>query len=135
MPHPVDLSVIVPAWREGPNLAALLPEIRQVLDSLAICHETIVVARQPDDQTQEAVVQSGGKLVEQSSPGYGGALLTGFAMASGTYLLTMDADLSHPPDLIRKLWLHRHDAEITIASRYVPGGSASMLIAALPRPF
>ena len=126
MTHTVDLSVIIPALHEGPNLAVLLPELRRVLDTLGICYETLVVTRQPDQQTQEAVGQSGGKLLEQSAPGYGGALLTGFAMASGTYLLTMDADLSHQPDLLPTLWLRRHKGEITIASRYVPGGSASM---------
>src|SRR5437773_7380861 len=119
-----DLSVIIPALREGPNLAMLLPLLRRVLDGLGIRYEILVITREPDNQTREAITQFGAILVEQRAPGYGGALLAGFAAASGAYLLTMDADLSHEPDFIVKLWQGRKDAEITIASRYVPGGTA-----------
>jgi glycosyltransferase involved in cell wall biosynthesis len=121
-----DLSVIIPALREGPNLAMLLPLLRRTLDGLGIRYQILIITREPDQQTQETATQFGADLVEQTSPGYGGALLTGFAMASGAYLLTMDADLSHPPDFLVNLWQRRNDAEITIASRYVPGGTASM---------
>jgi dolichol-phosphate mannosyltransferase len=126
MPSNIDLSVIVPALNEAANLAHLLPKLREVLAGLGICYEVLVVTRQPDQQTRDVVVQSGVKLVEQSTPGYGGALLTGFTTASGAYLITMDADLSHRPDFILKLWPRRKEAEINIASRYVPGGRASM---------
>lgn len=122
----VDLSVIIPSLGEGPNLALLLPLLRRVLDGLAIRYEILVVTREPDPETRESTSQFGAILIEQSAPGYGGALLTGFSSASGAYILTMDADLSHQPDFVAKLWLRRHDAEITIASRYVPGGTASM---------
>lgn len=121
-----DLSVIIPALREGPNLALLLPLLRRTLDGLGIRYEILIVAREPDRQTREVATQFGAALVEQSTPGYGGALLTGFARASGAHFLTMDADLSHQPDFLVNLWQRRNDAEITIASRYVPGGSASM---------
>jgi glycosyltransferase involved in cell wall biosynthesis len=97
-----------------------------VLDGLGIRYEILVVTREPDPQTRESTFQFGAILVEQSAPGYGGALLTGFARASGAYMLTMDADLSHQPDFLINLWQRRNDAEITIASRYVPGGTASM---------
>jgi dolichol-phosphate mannosyltransferase len=62
----------------------------------------------------------------QEGPGYGGALKTGFKAARGRYTLTMDADLSHSPTFIRDLWQRRQTAEISIASRYVPGGRADM---------
>ena len=38
----------------------------------------------------------------------------------------MDADLTQAPTFVRALWEVRKQAEITIASRYVPGGSARM---------
>jgi SAM-dependent methyltransferase len=40
--------------------------------------------------------------------------------------LTLDADLSHEPDFIIKLWRERDHADIVIASRYVKGGAAYM---------
>jgi SAM-dependent methyltransferase len=126
MSDSIDLSVIIPALQEGPNLALLLPLLRQVLDGLGIRYEILVITREPDRQTREVTTQFGAIVLEQTAPGYGGALLTGFAAASGAYWLTMDADLSHQPDFIVKLWQGRGDAEISIASRYVPEGTASM---------
>src|SRR5207249_4893832 len=58
--------------------------------------------------------------------GYGGALLAGFAATTAPWILTMDADLSHRPVFAQELWKRRHEAEVLIASRYVPGGRADM---------
>jgi SAM-dependent methyltransferase len=38
----------------------------------------------------------------------------------------MDADYSHRPSFVRNLWTAREEAEVTIASRYVAGGTAQM---------
>jgi SAM-dependent methyltransferase len=38
----------------------------------------------------------------------------------------MDADLSHRPVFVEELWKRRHEAEVLIASRFVPGGRADM---------
>jgi SAM-dependent methyltransferase len=38
----------------------------------------------------------------------------------------MDADLSHRPIFLEEFWRRRNDAEVLIASRYVPGGRADM---------
>jgi dolichol-phosphate mannosyltransferase len=123
---PIDLSVVIPALDEGQNLARVLPELRAVLDSLRISYELLVVTRGADDLTRSAVAASGGQLLEQTEAGYGGALITGFAQARGEYILTMDADTSHRPVFVEHLWNSRENAEITIASRYVAGGSVRM---------
>ena len=52
--------------------------------------------------------------------------MAGFAATEARYIITMDADLSHRPVFIEELWKHRDDAEVLIASRYVPGGRADM---------
>lgn len=121
-----DLTVAIPALNEGPNLARLLPELRDVLDSLSIHYEILIVTRDADEATSQAAAQSKARLIEQTKPGYGGALVAAFEEASGTYVLTMDADLSHPPVFIREMWKQRKTAEVIIASRYVPGGGAEM---------
>jgi SAM-dependent methyltransferase len=126
MSNSLDLSVIVPALDEGSNLAVMLPQLRQVLQELGAANEVLIVVQRPDTRTLEAAARVGAHVIEQSQPGYGGALLKGFAVARGEYLLTMDADCSHRPVFLRDLWRCRHAAEITIASRYAPGGSAKM---------
>ncbi len=122
----LDLSIILPSHREGPNLATLLPQIREVLVALGARAEILVIVRQRDDETVVAAAANSAQIIEQREPGYGGALRTGFARAGGRYVLTMDADLSHRPEFIADLWKSRGSAEVLIASRYVRGGSAKM---------
>jgi len=122
----MELSVVIPALNEADNLAKLLPQLHAVLSSLGIEYETIVVDNNSPDATAEVCATEGAILIQQSKPGYGGALRAGFERASGQYILTMDADLSHVPDFIPAMWNRRSDAELVIASRYVEGGSADM---------
>jgi dolichol-phosphate mannosyltransferase len=122
----IDLSIVIPALHEGENLALLLPRLREVLAALEVRAEIVIVTQRPDRATVEAAARAGAQVVEQAERGYGGALLTGFARAQGRYVLTMDADLSHPPTFIHELWRQRHQSDITIASRYVAGGTAEM---------
>jgi dolichol-phosphate mannosyltransferase len=126
MNNNVALTVAIPALNEGPNLALLLPELRNVLCALSIPYEVLIVTRHPDSQTIDEAAKAGARVIEQQERGYGGALLAAFEAAAGTYILTMDADLSHPPTFISEMWSQRHTAEVLIASRYIPGGSAEM---------
>lgn len=123
----VDLvSVVIPAWNEASTMEVLLAGIHSVLESRARKVEIVVVVPAPDDPTVEPARAGGANVIAQKRPGYGGALREGLVAASGDYVITMDADLSHPPETIADLFEHRDDAEVVIASRYVPGGSADM---------
>ncbi len=123
---PIDLTVGIPALNEGPNLALLLPKLRQVLDSLDIRYEIFIVTRIADQETLDVASRAAARVIQQKKPGYGGALAAAFEIASGSFILTMDADLSHSPTFIKSMWLERNTAEVIVASRYVPGGKARM---------
>lgn len=122
----MDLSVLIPALDEADNLAVLLPRLIERLDRLSIVYEILLLTQNADPRTHAVAREHNARIVEQRTPGYGGALTTGFAQASGRFIMTMDADLSHPPDVVEHLWSERDLADMTIASRYVPGGSADM---------
>jgi SAM-dependent methyltransferase len=126
MNQSVDLTIAIPALNEGPNLALLLPELKQVLGALGMKYELLIITRERDQQTMEEADRVGAKVIEQRERGYGGALCAAFEEGIGTYILTMDADLSHRPTFIRDMWFQRESAEVIIGSRYVPGGSARM---------
>ncbi len=120
-----SLSVVVVA--SGPqaaNLARLLPELHDMLDALGVPREILVVADTSDAGTVDSATRGRARLLAPDTPGYGAALKRGIAAASGDYILTLDADLSHPSEFVKTLWLNRSD--VTIASRYVPGGAAAM---------
>ena len=118
--------MIIPAWNERENIQALVPAVQEIVGGLGLRTQIVVVDGGSRDGTAEAATQLGARAVLQQERGYGGALLAGFASATAPYVLTMDADLSHPPTFIADLWAHREQAELIIASRYVPGGKATV---------
>lgn len=122
----MDCSVIVPALNEGKNIEPLIEGLKGVLGGLVPTWEIVVVDGGSTDGTVEAARRAGATVVFQSEPGYGGALKAGFETAHGDAVITMDADLSHDPAVVKDLWACRFQADILIASRYVPGGKAEM---------
>lgn len=86
----------------------------------------LVVTGEPDSATDRIAHLHDARVVRQTRPGYGGAIVTGLHESTGDYVLTMDADLSHTPKFVRSLWDRREEAELLIASRYVPGGSTNL---------
>jgi dolichol-phosphate mannosyltransferase len=123
------LSIVIPTYNERARLGELVSELFGVLARHQLSSELIIVDdNSPDGTGQLAdelaarhrirVVHRAGKL------GLGTAVMEGFAAAAGQVLAVMDADLSHPPDVLPRLLdtLQAHDADLVIASRYVPGG-------------
>jgi dolichol-phosphate mannosyltransferase len=121
-----DLAVVIPARNERENLELLLPALRETLDGLGVRWEIVVVDGGSSDGTSEAASHRGARIIQQEAPGYGGALLAGFAATSAPWVITMDPDCSHRPVFIEEFWRHRDEAELLIASRYVAGGRADM---------
>ena len=124
----VDLSIVLPTLNEESNVTVLLRWLRKALAAVGMNYEIIVIDGGSKDRTVSVALNSGLPLqvIEQEKPGYAEALRLGFAASRGNHILTLDADLSHAPNLIPSLWQIRNVAEIIIASRYVRGGSAKM---------
>ncbi len=120
------LSIVIPAMNEAQNLARLIPQAWHVIERLDCKAEIIVVVGPSTDDTALVARERGAHVIEQTTKGYGGALAEGFAAARGEWILTMDADLSHPPVVIGTIWAARETADMLIASRYVRSGSAAM---------
>ncbi len=57
---------------------------------------------------------------------FGAALRAAFERAAAPYVITVDTDFSGPVTFVGDLWARRHDAEIVIASRYLPESDVSM---------
>jgi dolichol-phosphate mannosyltransferase len=129
-PTKADLvSVVIPASEEAGTLPELLRRVRAALASHARSIEIIVVVPTPEDPGADIARADGAKVIVQMRPGYGGALKEGLIEARGDYVITLDADLSHPPEAIADIMAHREDAGVVIASRYVAGGDSSRMTA------
>jgi putative flippase GtrA len=61
--------------------------------------------------------------------GLSGAVMAGFAMAQASWLVVMDGDLQHPPEMVHALVAKAEEAgaDIAVASRYVEDGDAGGL--------
>jgi len=100
------LSIVIPAHNEGEGIAAALQEIERVAAGCGLPHEIIVVDDGSQDGTFERVqgIAADGVPVKaiRFSRNFGkeSALLAGLKAASGQAVVTMDADLQHPPALI-----------------------------------
>ncbi|MBA1445829.1 MAG: glycosyltransferase family 2 protein [Chromatiales bacterium] len=103
------LSVVIPARNEESIINILLDEIIQTLNTSNIDFEIIVVDDGSEDGTFHAVANRAHshntiKGIQLSRHfGKEAALLAGLQVASGNAVVTMDADLQHPPAVILEM--------------------------------
>ena len=122
-PTPI-LSVVIPTLNEGLNIGPLIDRLKTTTSELGLTTEILVVDGGSKDQTWGEAEQRGAQCLLQRRPGYACALLEGLNAAAGEYILTLDGDLSHPPELLKELWASRDQSDIIIGSRFAEGGSS-----------
>jgi len=130
----MDLSVIVPTFNEGPNVAELVRRTTQALLGRDV--EIIFVDDSTDDTPDiiRAVAAASHvpvRLIHRDDPvgGLGGAVVDGIRAAAADYCVVMDGDLQHPPEVIAELLdrVEVGDADVVVASRYIAGGTSDGL--------
>jgi len=120
------VAIVIPCLNEADNLDVLLPRVKHAISSFASERVIYVVDGGSTDGTKDVARRHGAQVLEQRGKGYGGAIRTAFEDVHAAYLITLDADLSHHPAIVRYLYGQRHEAEIVVASRYVSQGYADM---------
>lgn len=121
-----SIAVVIPCLNEAQNLTLLLPQLGAVLQELAVPAQVYVIDGGSTDGTPAVAERLGARVIRQRGTGYGGAIKTAFEDIEATYIITLDADLSHHPAIVKYLYEMRDQAEIVIASRYVNQGYAAM---------
>lgn len=117
-----ELTIAIPTRNEAEPLPSLIDQLRAVMDPLAVSYEILVVDGRSTDDTRAVAADRGCRVVLQPRRGLGDAVRHAFREARAPFVVTMDADHSHPPELIRSLLARRRDADLILASRYVEGG-------------
>lgn len=116
------ISIVIPAYNEQSSLPVLLPRIVEVIPP-SCDYEIIVVDDGSRDNTAETVLTARHHntrihLISLSRNfGHQYALKAGLDMATGDCVITMDADLQHPPHLLPELiqgWQNGYDIVYTV---------------------
>ncbi|MGH2405567.1 MAG: glycosyltransferase [bacterium] len=127
-----SLSVVIPTRNERANIRPLLAVMQTAL--AGIDYEIVFVDDSTDGTEQVlaavAAANPGVSMVHRpqgrGSRGLASAVVAGFARSRGEVIGVCDADLQHPPGTLAILArrLAETDADIVIASRYLPGGGS-----------
>lgn len=131
------LSIVIPAYNEGPTIHLILDRIKTVELPNGIEKELIIVNDCSKDNTEESIL----KYKEENpdlniqyykhevNKGKGAALHTGIEKATGEYLIIQDADLEYDPQeyhLVLKPVL-TGDADVVYGSRFMGGNPHRIL--------
>ncbi len=106
MPDPVQISIIIPLYNEEQNIMPLCHALMESLKELHGSWEIIFVDDGSHDRSFEEVrklcaMEKKIKGISLSRNfGHQIALMAGLQHASGNAIITMDADLQHPPEAI-----------------------------------
>ncbi len=140
----VNFSIIIPTYNESANIIRLIDEIEKNVPSIERT-EIIVVDDNSPDGTGNIVENyiknkelSKNRKTSKNNPaetkirvihrkeknGLIPAIVEGVMESNGKNILIMDADFSHPPEVIPKMVaeLRNNPRCIVVASRYVDGG-------------
>ena len=121
--RPRLLTVVTPALNEAEGLEQLVNELCAVLTELADDFELIVVDDGSEDGTLSLLkeLHAGDPHVRylrlSRSFGHQAAIVAGLEHARGDVVVSMDADLQHPPELLPEmveLWRSGYDVVYTI---------------------
>jgi glycosyltransferase involved in cell wall biosynthesis len=106
----IDISVVVPVYKEEGNIEPFLARLRPVLESITDRWEVLFCLDPSPDRTEALIREAGEqdrriKLVLFSRRfGQPAATLGGIALCQGEACAVIDVDLQDPPELIRSLY-------------------------------
>ena len=106
---PVDLSVVVPIYNEEAVLPLLVERLRPVADAWGVTYEIVCVDDGSDDATPVVLQRLRREWPQvrvvrlRANAGHQAAISAGLARARGRWVVTIDADLQDPPEVIGEM--------------------------------
>ena len=140
----MKVSFVIPTKNEHGNIKRLIRKINEITSKYNILNEILIIDDNSNDGTIEDVknlmeFQNNIHLIQRKNfsnifpkypkkwkyLGIGSAHKIGYNLAKGDLIISMDADLSHPPEKITNMInLINSGHDICVGSRYVRGGGS-----------
>ncbi len=124
-----DLTVIIPTFNEESNIRNIVMAVDAVFHENSLHGQILVVDDNSSDATISIVQELKRQkenvdiLVRDHDHGLSLSVADGFSHASSDIFIVIDADFSHPPVLIPRMYDEiRKGNDIVIGSRYMEGG-------------
>jgi dolichol-phosphate mannosyltransferase len=125
----LQLSIIIPTYNERDNVEPIVQRISSSLKSITTDYEIWFIDDSTDDTP--AILERVSDCFKQvrfihreEASGLASAVTLGFRVSTGKYMIVMDGDLQHPPELIPVIFQRlKEGIDIVIPSRFVAGGS------------
>ena len=105
----VALSVVTPMFNEREAVDHFVARLRPVLDGLAVTYEVVAVDDGSSDATVSRLLQLRADWPQlrvvalRRNVGHQTALRAGLRVARGEYVVSIDADLQDPPEVIGEM--------------------------------
>ena len=106
---PVDVSVVVPVYDEEDVLPLLVERLRPVAESWGVTYEVLCVDDGSTDATPVVLQRIRREWPQvrvvrlRANAGHQAAISAGLARARGRWVVTIDADLQDPPEVIGEM--------------------------------
>jgi dolichol-phosphate mannosyltransferase len=128
------VTVVVPTFNERDNIAILIDRLGTVL---ATVDAEVLVVDDSRDDTADVALAAGAtgrlpvRVIQRPHPvgGLAGAVTEGLLSSEADFVVVMDGDLQHPPELVPELLRVAVDRaqDVVVASRYCAEGQAGGL--------
>src|SRR3954469_14391561 len=132
-PAPLELGVIIPTFKEAPNVRPLLAKLEAAL--AGVVWQAIFVDDDSPDGTAAAV-----KAIAATDPrvmclhrigrrGLAGAVIEGAMASAAPFVAVIDGDMQHDETLLPEMLriLQADKADLVVGSRFLEAGGASAL--------
>lgn len=104
-----ELSVVIPMYNEEEVLPLLVERLRPLLDTMNVSYEVVAVDDGSSDLTAALLQRYHREWANlrvirlRANAGHQAAISAGLASARGDYVVTLDADLQDPPEIIPQM--------------------------------
>ena len=125
------ISVVIPVYNEEKNLLLLMDRLEAALRKTGHTYEIIYVDDGSRDDSLEVLkgfIGRDGVRVLELTRNYGqhSAIISGFSVVRGEYIVTIDADLQNPPEEIPAIVRTMEEGNFEVVGtvrEILPGGA------------